>query len=294
MYEVIIVGGGPAGLSAALVLGRCRRKVLLFDTLQPRNRFTESMHGFLTRDGINPSEFLDLARKDLEKYELEIKNLRIEKVQCIAGGFEVIDAANKKYYSKKILLATGIKDILPDINGIKEFYGKSIFHCPYCDGYELRDKGIAVYGKGNKAIGLAKAMLTWSKDLVYCSDGKKLKSTEEIKLKSAGIRINTKKIRKLEGKNGKLQRIVFSDGEILEREAMFFNNGSAQQSEIAKNLNCHFTKKGVVLMDKMQHTNIKGVYVAGDCSRDMQLVIVAAAEGAKAGVAINIALAENE
>ena len=295
MYDVIIVGGGPAGLSAAMVLGRCRRKVVLFDTGKPRNRWSDSMNGFITRDGIKPSDFIKIGRKELNKYGIEVQDHEIVEVDYSAEGFRARDLKGNEYRSKKLLLATGLKDRLPNLPGVEEMYGKSIHHCPYCDGWESRDKPIAAYGKNRQGIGLALSLKTWSNNVMLFTDGtNKLSGPEISQLERNGITINTKKIKRLEGENAQLQQILLADGTTEHREAMFFSTGTEQQCGLGKMLGCEFTSKGVVKTRKLQKTNIKGLFVAGDSARDVQLVIVAAAEGTKAAVAINMELqAEN-
>jgi thioredoxin reductase len=291
MYDVIIVGGGPAGLSAAMILGRCRRKVVLFDTGKPRNRWSESMNGFITRDGIKPGDFIKIGRKELKEYDIEVHDWEIKEVRYSAEGFLAIDGKGKEYRSKKMLLATGLKDRLPNLPGIEEMYGISVHHCPYCDGWESQDKPLAVYGKNRFGFGLALSLKTWSDNVMLFTDGtNKLTGPEISQLERNGIQVNTKKIKRLEGDNGKLREIVLADGSTEHREAMFFNTGTDQQCSLGKMLGCEFTSKGVVKTRKLQKTNVKGLFVAGDAARDVQLVIVAAAEGTKAAVAINMEL----
>src|SRR6478735_8042493 len=291
MYDVMIIGGGPAGLSAAMVLGRCRRKVVLFDTGKPRNRWSEAMNGFLTRDGVNPGEFLELGRKELEEYGIKVQKLEIRCIEHSAEGFLATDENGQTHRSRKLLLATGLKDRVPDIPGAQELYGKSVHHCPYCDGWESQDKAIAVYGKNQQGFGLALSLKTWSENVMLFTDGtNKLTGPQVSQLQRNGITVNLKKIKSLTGKDGQLQEIVLADGNTEKREVMFFNTGTEQQCTIGEMLGCEFTSNGVIKTRKLQQTNIKGIFVAGDAARDVQLVIVAAAEGTKAAVAINMEL----
>lgn len=291
MYDVMIIGGGPAGLSAAMVLGRCRRKVILFDTGKPRNRWSDSMNGFLTRDGINPADFLEIARTELKEYGIEVIHHEITCIDHSAEGFLATDENQQTYRSKKLLLATGLKDRVPNIPGIADMYGKSVHHCPYCDGWESQNKPLAVYGRNQQGFGLALSLKTWSDNVMLFTDGtNKLTGPQVSQLQRNGIQINLKKIARVHGKNGQLETIELADGSLEKREAMFFNTGTEQQSRIGEMLGCEFTSKGVVKTRKLQQTNIKGIFVAGDAARDVQLVIVAAAEGTKAAVAINMEL----
>lgn len=291
MYDVLIVGGGPAGLSAAMLLGRCMRKVALFDTGQYRNSFSPTMNGFITRDGTAPEEFLSLGRQDLERYLVEFKRKKIIKITKEGETFQAIDQDNQVYLSRKVLLATGLCDRWPKLPGAEPFYGISIHHCPYCDGFESKNKPLAAYGKNRDAVGLALSLTTWSKDVTLYTDGtKKLNSRDRSLLARNSVQINTEAIERLTGDGGDLKEIHLKSGNVEPCEALFFATGSDQHADLASQLNCDFTSKGVVKTYKHQQTNLPGLYVAGDASRDMQLVIVAAAEGTKAAVAINIEL----
>lgn len=291
MYDVLIVGGGPAGLSAAMLLGRCMRKVALFDTGVYRNSYSHAMNGFITRDGTAPQEFLRLGRKDLEKYEVAFKQKRICSITKEGDLFQAVDEEEQVYLSRKVLLATGLCDRWPKLPGAEPFYGTSIHHCPYCDGFESKNKPLAAYGKNRDALGLSLSLKTWSNDVTLFTDGTKKLTREDRELLARNeVKVNTAAIERLEGEGGQLQRIVLKGGATAAVEAIFFSTGSDQHSNLARQLNCDFTSRGVVKTYKHQQTNVPGLYVAGDAARDMQLVIVAAAEGTKAAVAINMEL----
>jgi len=296
IFDAIIVGGGPAGLNAAIVLGRSRRNVLLFDTGRQRNRFSHGIHNYLTRDGLLPADFLKIAYREIKKYRVVVNLVEIvhaEKLQ--SGVFIVKDKGGKKFYSKKLLLATGLRDNIPPVEDIMDFYGRSVFHCPYCDGWEVSDKSIGVYAKNKNGFELAVSMLTWSSKVTLYTDGKAyLKPLEKEALERKGIRVVNEKILKLEGTKGQLENIVLFNNKKRKCEAMFFSNGYHQQCDIAQSLGCVMNNKGVVLANRLQQANIEGLYVAGDVARDMHFVVVAAAEGAKAGVNINKELQKEE
>src|SRR5688572_1183147 len=161
MHDVIIVGGGPAGLSAALVLGRCRRKVLLVDAGEPRNARSSALHGYLTRDGIRPLDLLQIGRDELRKYEIEFRQGRVDDVEPAAGGFRVSLAGGRTVDALMVLIASGVRDHLPDIPGLDDCFGLTVHHCPYCDGWEVRDRTLAVIGQPAAAAALALSLLTW-------------------------------------------------------------------------------------------------------------------------------------
>ena len=289
IYDCIIVGGGPAGLNAAVVLGRCRRKVLLFDTGTYRNRYSHGMHNYLTRDDIVPTDFLEICHKELEKYSVQKINKTIANAKKNQeGAFEVKDESGTRYYAKKLLVATGLTDTLPDIEGFKEFYGQSVFHCPYCDGWEVRDKKIGVYARNKEGWELALSLKAWTDHVTLYTDGRnKVKPHQKEYLDANGIEVIVLPFKKLVGENGQMQKILFKNGEERTCEALFFVNGFTQQCNIAEAFGCEVSRKGVIVTNRVQQTNIEGLYVAGDAAKDMHFVVVAAAEGAKAAVTIN-------
>ena len=288
MYDVIIVGGGPAGLSAATILGRARRRVVLFDDGKYRNEASRAIHGFLTRDGVHPAELRRIAREQLQRYEVEIRCSHVNSARKTERGFEIELEDGVMLETRKLLLATGVTDHLPEVDGMQRFYGSGVFHCPYCDGWEVRDRPLAAYGK--KAAGLAASLKTWSGDVVLCTDGPAtLKTEDAARLDRLSIPVYQQKIERLEGGDA-LELILFRDGFTLPRRAVFFDTGQSQRCDLAGNLGCAFTKKGAVRTGKLEGTNVPGLFVAGDASKDVQLAVVAAAEGAKAAIAINTSL----
>jgi len=296
IFDTIIVGGGPAGLNAAIVLGRSRRNVLLFDTGRQRNRFSHGIHNYLTRDNILPRDFLKIAYNEIKRYGAVVNRVEIVHAEKLQSGiFFVKDKQGRKFHSKKLLLATGLKDNIPPVDSIMDFYGTSVFHCPYCDGWEVSNKNLGVYAKNKNGFDLAISLLTWSSKVTLYTDGKAyLKPLEKEALHRKKIRIVDEKITKLEGKKGRLENILLSTNKKQKCEAMFFSNGYHQQCDIAQTLGCEMNKKGVVVTNRLQQANIPGLYVAGDVARDMHFVVVAAAEGAKAGVSINKELQKEE
>lgn len=296
MLDTIIVGAGPAGLSAALILGRCCRRVLVFDTGVYRNAASQALHGYLTRDGIAPLELVQIGRDQLARYDtVRIQQAEVVDARTLAGGFEIALRDGSVLNCRKLLIATGVVDAMPPFDGVQALYGRSVFHCPYCDGWEFRGRPLAIYGNGERGEGLALELTAWSSDLVLCTNGPAdLDERRLARLAKHRIVVREDRIERLEGDNGVLQQIVFANGSGIERSALFFSTGERQASTLAAKLGCTLDDKGEVETGKYESTAIPGLYVAGDASRAVQLVIVAAAEGAKAAFAINTALLKED
>jgi thioredoxin reductase len=292
VYDVIVVGGGPAGLSAALMLGRCRRRVLVCDRGEPRNQRSQALHGYLTRDGIHPAEFQALARRELAPYGIEFLCVGVKNVQQDGGAFIVSLTNGRLERSRFLLLATGVRDELPDMPGVAECFGRSVFHCPYCDGWEWRDKRLVVLG--HKGVPLALSLKTWSPDVVFCSDGARVDTRARRRLMRNAVDVRTSRVTGLQHLDGMATGIDLADGERVPCDAVFFTTGQYQQDTLAARLGCAFTRKATVNTGTHCETNVPGVFVAGDASRDAQFVVVAASEGVKAAVAINQALQRAE
>jgi len=296
--DVIIVGGGPAGLNAALVLGRCRREVMLFDDGKPRNAASHALHGFLSRDGIAPSELRAIAQCELLNYpSVRRDSARVIEAERTEAGFVVTTDDGRVIYCRKLLLAAGVVDHLPEQPGFRELYGRGLFHCPYCDGWEVRDKPLAVYGRGDdKGGGLALEMTHWSRDTVLCTDGpSELSSQMRSRLTSNRILVREEPIMRLDITRYEPYdahfAVVFETGDPLHRTAMFFNTGRHQSTDLAQRLGCDlYDPKGCKIDNHQQMSHVPGLYIAGDASRDVLQAVIAAAEGAQAAIGINNAL----
>jgi thioredoxin reductase len=297
MWDVVIAGAGPAGLSAALVLGRARRNVLLCDTGTPRSWAAKEMHSFLTRDGIAPAEFRRLAHEELSRYPGVVFREAEVSAACrdADGYFAITIGKGGRVRSRKLLIATGVFDHLPKLDGIEQFFGTSVFQCPYCDGWEVRDAPIAVYGKRRRGFEMARAMTAWSNDIVLCTDGAaRFTATEKSHLHRNGIPIIEDRIERLEGTRGQLSEIVFRGGRRLKRSALFFDTPSSGQSKLAEAVGCQFARHGGIKCGQHEATSVPGVFVAGNIIKDVQLAIVAAAEGTRAAFGINRALTRED
>lgn len=294
--DVLIVGGGPAGLSAALLLGRCRRTVLLVDDGNPRNAPSPAMHGYLSRDGMRPLEFLETSRLEAARYPTVTQvQGRVLTAVCEEGGFRAGLSDGRRVRSKKLLIATGVEDLLPALPRFADFYGRSIHHCPYCDGYEWSDAPLAVLAEGGAAYGLCLELLNWSHDLrLLCQGSCLLDARQKERLLRLGIEIIEDSVTDLLGEEGRLAGIRLASGRLLEVKALFFNSGQAQRSRLLQELGCEIGQKGTAETDKWSETKVKGLFVAGDASKDAQMVVVAASEGALAAVAINRELLQED
>jgi thioredoxin reductase len=294
MFDVIIIGAGPAGLSAALILGRFRRSVLVLDGQQPRNAKSQGVHGFLSRDGVMPRELLQIGRDQLEPYStVQVQAQTAIDIAPSERGFDVRLQDGTTESSKKILFATGVRDILPDIGGMEALWGKSVFHCPYCHGWEARDKAIAILANGEGAVHFGKLLRALSNDLVICTNGKsEIGEHDRDGLERFGIRVVETPIAQLRHRDGRLEAIVFEDGTALQREAVFIRAAQEQHSLLPAKLGCAINEMGYIQVDVNGKTSIAGVYAAGDLTSGRQQVIFAASQGAAAAAMMNAELAE--
>jgi thioredoxin reductase len=289
LCEVIIVGAGPAGLSGALLLGRCMRQVVVFDSGRHRNDRSVALHCYLGHDGIPPWRLLEEARRQLGPYQtVSLIEATVSRIEQLGDRFVVTSTDRIVREASTLLVATGVVDELPDVEGIDALFGRSVHVCPYCDGWEHRDAPIAVYGRGDKGAGLALLIRQWTHDVVLCTDGcADLSDRERHHLRERGIAVREERIRNLEGNDGCLRQVHFHGGDSLPRHALFFSTGQHPRSSLLERLGCVFDDDGGVRCTETGETSIPGVFVAGDVSRDVQLAIIAAAEGARAALAIN-------
>ncbi|MBA3648063.1 MAG: NAD(P)/FAD-dependent oxidoreductase [Chitinophagales bacterium] len=286
-WDVIIIGGGPAGLSAALILARCRRKVMVLDSQDYRNAASSGIHALPGFDGIKPAVYLKQLQKDVMKYDVKIQYAKATRVIQGPQFFEIEDALMKKYTASKILLATGVRDILPSIPEIKKFYGSSVLHCPYCDGYEQKGKIVGVIGAGKKGVNYAYALTSWSDRVILFYEGKKLNGEYQQLLDNNNITCFREKIIALKGKGKLLQAIILENNQEVKCDVLFFDSHKRLRSDIPVNLKCKLTPKGVVCTNKKQETSIRGIFSAGDSTVDVMMVSEACAEGIAAGMSIH-------
>lgn len=288
-YDAIIIGGSYAGLSAALALGRSLRKVLIIDGGQPCNRFSPHAHNFLTHDGRSPDAIRQLARQELNQYAtVRFREDTVTQVNAIQDGFSVRTQAGVSFSAHKLLLATGVRDRMPPLPGFADCWGRSILHCPYCHGYEVRGKAIGVIGNGEMGFDFARLLSNWSENLTLFTDGTSTLNAEETAaLARHGITIVEGALRSFAHDQGQLHHVVLADGRQEAVDAVFARVPFEQQSPIATALGCAMTPEGFVEVDDYQRTSVPGVYAAGDCASMFRAVAMAVAAGNKAGAVLN-------
>lgn len=293
-FEVIIIGGSYAGLSTALTLGRSLRKTLIIDAGKPCNRQTPHSHNFLTQDGSTPQEISEIAKKQVSKYN----TIKFYEGLAIVGkkvseGFEIITSLGDTFKAKKLVFATGIKDLMPTIKGIAECWGISVVHCPYCHGYEIRNKKTAIIANGDKAFHLASLVNNLTKEItILTSEKKNFDDSQLQKLKQHNIKIIEKEISEIEHKNGQLEKIVFKDGSKETFECAYASIPFEQSSSIPKELGCNLTKHGYIEANFMHKTTEDGIFACGDNSSMMRSVATAVYGGNTTGAIINNELTE--
>ncbi|WP_281884966.1 NAD(P)/FAD-dependent oxidoreductase [Paenibacillus sp. YYML68] len=289
IYDCAIIGGGPAGLNAALVLGRARRTVALFDDHRPRNAVTHASHGFITRDGIHPSEFRRIAYEEVLGYPT-VYHWQAEAIDIrrTGHGFVVRMASGEAVEARRIILAAGLKETFPQIEGLSDYYGKSLFACPFCDGWELRDRPLVVISEFPALMHKVKLLLNWSADLVVCTNGSSVLSIEQRQqLADRHIRVVDSRVVSLTGSNGMLERVHFADGTSLARSGGFIDPTLTSKAVFHQPLGYHLTEHGGIVIDEMGRSTAEGVYAAGDSAYLMpSQLIYAAASGSKAAMAV--------
>ena len=293
LYDCIVIGAGPAGLSASLFLARYLRRTLTFHHNSPRNEYAHGVHGFLGHHGIRPGELLARGRDEVTSHGGLIIEACVTAVEKVAPEHFRVTAGERVFEAQRLLLATGLRDLTPDCPGFREFYGWSVFHCPDCDGYEVKDKRVAVLAYDKNAAGFTENLLTWTRHITLLTDQRELSKDNEEKLAALDVAIRTDAVAALEGDTStkQLQRVVFAEGEPLECDALFFNLGTELATNFHETLACRLDPEcGLLWVDDTQQTSVEGVYGAGDITPNSQLAVVAAAEGAMAAIHIHRSL----
>lgn len=289
LLDVAIIGGGPAGLNAALVLGRARKNVAVIDEGRPRNAVTREAHGFLTRDGISPGEFRRIAKEQISAYPSV--SLVEDTAVSIAGGdgqFQITTAQGTTFASKKLLFAVGMKDRPLDIPGLKEVYGKSAFVCPYCDGWELRDQPLVIINKGADIMHFAPLISGWTSNFTFCTNGPdELTDAQREELQRHQVPVFDSPIRHIDAQDGIVQQVILEDGTAIPCRGIFFKPDLVTGSELPRAIGCDMTEAGIVVVDEFDKTTVPGVYSAGDVSSRFNQAIAAASMGSLAAAMIN-------
>lgn len=290
-YDVLIVGGGPAGLSAALTLGRARRRVLLCDAGPPRNAEAVHVHGFVTRDGVTPSEFRGIARQQLERYpSVEVREQRVESIRGESGAFDVQLPAGHEQV-RRVLLCTGVVDVPPDIEGFRELWGKSLFQCPYCHGWEVQAQRFAYLALSPEMLNFALLLRGWTHDVVLLTNGIFTVPDEaRARLAAGGVRLDERRIARLVPGGDRLERIEFVEGAPLQRDVLFVHPPQ-RQVPLVRSLGLALNPLGYVRVDdQSRETSRPGIYAGGDLTTPVQSAILAAASGMHAAGGLNHAL----
>ncbi len=288
-FEVIIVGGSYAGLSAAMALGRSLRRVLVIDSGAPCNRQTPHSHNFLTRDGETPAAIAAEAKRQVLAYP----TVQWREGRAVAGeksetGFVVQTEAGETFRAEKLLFATGVRDLMPELDGFAACWGISVLHCPYCHGYEVHGQPLGVLANGEAALEFGRLIHHWSRDLTLFTNGPAtFPDSHRQELDQRGIRIVEQPIRALDHRQGRLRQVVFENGEAHALTALFARVPFRQHCPLPEALGCQLTDAGHLRVDDMQQTTVAGVFAAGDNTTGFRTVSFATAAGTKAGAIIN-------
>ncbi|WP_458686382.1 NAD(P)/FAD-dependent oxidoreductase [Nocardia tengchongensis] len=287
-YDVVVIGGGAAGLSAATVLARARRAVVVVDAGEPRNAPARHTHGFLSRDGVEPAQLLADGRAEMIGYGGQLLADRVTGIERCEGGF-VVHAQDSMLSTRAILVATGLRDILPPIAGLRAQWGIDVLHCPYCHGYEVRDTSIAVVGGDNRPFTLHQAALVrqWSADVIFFPNGIELTEQERRALAARSIRIDSEAIAQISVRAGRVRGIELENGRLVPRQTVFVGPTFVPCDELLKDLGCTLGDNSWVTVDPTGHTTVAGVWAAGNVVDSPAQLIGAAAAGSRAAIAIN-------
>lgn len=293
MYDVIIVGGSAAGLSAALVLGRFRRRVLICDHQKPRNAPAAAAHNVFTRDGTPPAELLQIGREQLRPYPtVEYRPAEVVSLVATENGFDVQTADGTVWQSRRVLLATGVRDEFPDIPGLADYWGKGgVHHCPYCDGWEVRDQKVVLIGSGTVVAHLAPLLASLTSDMTACLVGKEPIPEELATLNQFGVALYQDGIKSIEGSAGHVTGVRLPDGRFIPCQAIFVGTKPKQHSSLAHEVGCKFDDHGYVKVDELGRTSVPNVYAAGDMASPFHQVMAAAASGLAAASGVNTDIA---
>jgi thioredoxin reductase len=293
-YDVAIIGGGAAGLSAALVLARARRRVLVVDAGEPRNAPAAHMQGFLSRDGMPPADLLARGRQEVTTYGGQLVDGYMSNVSAVGSGFELTLADHRTYRARRVLVTTGLRDELPDVPGVRERWGRDLLHCPYCHGYEVRDQGLGVLGGTPDSVAHALLVRQWSDDVLYFDHGSAVTPDERAQLAARTIPIIEGVVRRLVVQDDRLTGVELEDGLVVPRDAVFVRPRLVPHDSLLVALGCDTDEQGWVVTDGTGRTSVPGVWAAGNATNPRAQVITAAGEGSAAAIAINADLVDED
>jgi thioredoxin reductase len=294
-FDVVVVGGGAAGLSAALVLTRARRRVLVVDAGTPRNAPAAHMHGFLSRDGLPPLELLALGREEVAAYGGQIAQDTVTGILNEGqSGFRVELRVGESVAARRLLVATGLRDELPDIPGLRERWARDVLHCPYCHGYEVRDKALGVLGWSPHAVGYAQIVRQWSDDVVYFALTETLTTAAREQLAARAIVVVEGSVRRILVVDDQLHGVELDDDRTVLIKALFVPPRFVPNNELLVELGCARDDDGWPTTDGDGRTSVADVWVAGNVANPRAQVITAAGEGSAAAIAINADLVEED
>jgi thioredoxin reductase len=293
-YDVVIIGGGAAGLSAALVLSRARRAVLVVDAGQPRNAPAAHMHGFLSRDGMEPGDLLSVGQAEVQGYGGEVVHDAVTQAGQSEGGFEVELRSGVRVTARRLLVATGLRDELPDVGGLRERWARDVLHCPYCHGYEVHGQQLGVLGGSPGSVRYAQIVRQWSDDVVFFVPAGTLSAEEREQLLARAIGIVEGEVAQVVVKDDRLGGVALDDGTAVGRDALFVPPRFVPNNDILLQLGCDLDENGWVRIDLSGQTTTPGVWAAGNVSNPRAQVITAAGEGSAAAIAINADLVDED
>ena len=292
--EVCVVGGGPAGLAAATWLGRYRRRTVVLDSSEHRNRWVEAAHGYLGSDPVSPALLLDRARKDLAQYDtVTVRQATAASAQCsVDGVFSLCLEDGEEIHVQRVVLATGVRDEFPDVDNFFDYYGTSVFHCPSCDGFEARNAPVVVFGWSPAIAGFARGLLDWAASVLVVTDGRPFEGDagHRAELERLGVHVIEDEVAELCGTGGTLESVRLRNGGIIPCGFAFFSIAHHPRTTLAEQLGCDLTPEGCIEVDSQGRTSVPGVYAAGDITPGMQYIQVAAADGCQAGTACALSL----
>lgn len=295
-FDVVVIGGGAAGLSAALVLARARRRVLVVDAGSPRNAPAAHMHGYLSRDGLPPSDLLSAGRAEVTGYGGRIIEGTVETV--VPDGrraFWAILADGQRISNRRLLVATGLTDVLPDVPGLAERWARDVLHCPYCHGHEVRDQRLGVIGNGPGSVRYAQIVRQWTDDLVLFTTPGSLTVPERSELVARGIGIVEGSIDRLVADDtDHLRGVQMGDGCIIPADALFVPPRFVANNPLLVDLGCAVDAQGWITVDRTGRTSVPGVWAAGNVVDPRAQVITAAGAGSAAAIALNADLVDED